>query len=320
MKFLIFSDLHYYPNILYGTSWETLRMLQNRAEENNCDFMIHGGDFCYGYDLSPKFLDAYTNFHIPSYHCLGNHDCDHTSYEDTLRHFKMPEGHYYFDCKGYRMIVMDTNYFIEDGKYIHYSKRNYRTHPESRDNVPPEQLKWLEETIEASSHPCLILSHASFERECVIPKDHEEMIQLSNEANGSIDGEKVRHLLRRINEKTPRKVLMVMNGHHHRDNLRLIDNILYWDINSTTYDWVCDKPHDKFPKELIDHYKLANRTVAYNTPLSAVVTLEGSTITIEGSESTMFMGVTREMVGDTVLDRSGRPTRPKIQSAKITLL
>lgn len=320
MKFLIFADLHYYPGILYGTSWETLRQLQKRAEDNHCDFMIHCGDFGYGYDTMPEFADAYTNFHIPSYHCLGNHDCDHTSYEDTLKHFHMPNGHYFFDCKGYRMVVMDANYFIENGEYIHYSLRNYKNHPESRDNVPPEQVEWLEKTIRQSPFPCLIVCHASFERECVIPRDHEEMIQLSNEANGSPNGTQIRALLKQINEEMPRKVLMVMNGHHHRDNLRLIDNILYWDVNSTTYDWVCDRSHDKFPPELIAKHRLADRTVVYNEPLSAIVTIEGTTVTIEGSESSMFMGITREMVGDVVLDRSGRPTRPRIQSAKLTLL
>ena len=319
MRFLVFSDLHYYPGVLYGTDHDTLKQLQKRAEDSGCDFIIHAGDFCYGYDLSPEYLDDYTHFHIPSYHCLGNHDCDFTTFEDTLKHFNMPASYYFFDRKGYRMIVLDSNFFWYEGQYHHYSKRNWKKHPESRDNIPPAEMAWLEETIRTSPYPCLLICHASFERECVIPKDEAEMLQLANEANGSPNGEEVRTLLRRINEETPGKVLLVMNGHHHRDNLRLIDNILYWDVNSTTYDWVSDKGHTMFPPELIEKHKLANHTVVYNDPLSAVVTLEGSTITIDGSESTMFMGVTREMVGDIVLDRSGRPTRPRIQSAKITL-
>lgn len=320
MKFLIFSDLHYHPGILYGTDWHTLHLLQQRAEENNCDFIIHAGDFCYGYDLVSDFVEAYNNFHIPSYHCLGNHDCDNTSYEETLKHFRMSNGYYFFDCKGYRIIVLDSNYFWADGAFHNYSKKNYHTHPESRDNIPPEELRWLEQTIESSPHPCLVISHASFEREHIVAENEEMVLQLAKEANASVNGEAVRQMFRRINEKTPHKVLMVMNGHHHRDNLRLIDNILYWDVNSTTYDWVSDKGHDKFPKELTDQHRLAGHTVAYNEPLSAVVTLEGTTVTIDGSESSMFLGVTREMVGDIVLDRSGRPTRPRIQSARLTLL
>ncbi len=320
MKFLVFADLHYDPGFLYGTDWSTLKAIQKRAEDNGCDFIIHAGDFCYGPSTVPEYVEAYNNFHIPSYHCLGNHDCDNTPYEETLRYFNMSSGNYYFDCKGYRMIVLDTNYCKIGDTYVNYSMRNYRDYPDGYDNIPPEQLKWLEETIDSSAYPCLIISHASCERELVVPKDDEELIQLTHEANACKNFEEVRQIIRNANAKSPNKVLLVMNGHHHHDFLRLLDNVLYWDINSTTYDWVCAKAHDYFPEDFCKEHVLANHTIAYNEPLTAVVTLDGTTITIEGSESTYFMGVTREMVGDFVLDRSGRPTRPKIQSAKLTLL
>lgn len=90
-------------------------------------------------------------------------------------------------------------------------------------------------------------------------------------------------------------------------------------MNTTCYEWICDQPHDAFPEELVKEHKLANHTMVFNAPLSAVVTVEGTTITIEGAETDTFMGVTRETHGDWTLDRSGRPSRPCIQSAKITL-
>ena len=319
MKFLMFSDLHYAPGTLYGPDWDTLKALQKRAEDAGCDFMIHAGDFCYGPSGIAAFVEAYNNFHIPSYHCLGNHDCDRTPYAEVLNYYNMPGGYYYFDCKGYRMIVLDTNYYLEDGKFVHYEKRSQFDHPQQLDSVPPEELEWLFRTVEQSPYPCLIISHASFERECVLAKDEAEMIQLSHEANASIYGRQIRDFVRQVNEKTPHKVLMLMNGHHHKDFLRLIDNVLYWDVNSVRYEWICDQPHNKFPEEICRENKLANHTMVFNAPLSAVVTVEGTTITIEGMETDTFMGVTRETDGDWVLDRSGRPSCPRIQSAKITL-
>ena len=319
MRFLMFSDLHYHPGVLYGADDETLRILQKRAEDANCDFIIHAGDFCYGPSCVADFVEKYNSFHIPSYHCLGNHDCDKTPYSDVLKYYNMPNGYYYFDCKGYRIIVMDTNYYLSDGEYIHYENREQFKHPEQLDSVPPEEMEWLIDTVNSSPYPCLIISHASFERECVIPRNDEEMMSLSHEANASIFAERIRDLVRTVNERSPHKILMLMNGHHHKDFLRIIDNVLYWDVNTTCYEWVCDTPHDKFTEEIRKEYKLADHTIVFNEPLSAVVTVEGTTITIEGAETTMFMGVTREMVGDAVLDRSGRPSRAKIQSAKITL-
>lgn len=90
MRFLMFSDFHYNPNALYGPDTETLHALQKRAEDAGCDFMIHAGDFCYGPGTVAELVAEYNNFHIPSYHCLGNHDCDRTPYAEVLKHYRMP--------------------------------------------------------------------------------------------------------------------------------------------------------------------------------------------------------------------------------------
>lgn len=319
MKFLMFSDFHYNPGALYGPDLETLRALQKRAEVNGCDFIIHAGDFCYGPSTVADLVEEYNAFHIPSYHCLGNHDCDRTPFAQVLQYYKMPSNYYYFDCKGYRIIVLDTNYYKEDGKFVHYEMRSQFDHPQQLDSLPPEELEWFFQTVEESPFPCLIISHASFERECVIPKDEEEMIALSHEANASIYGKQIREFVKKTNESSPHRILMLMNGHHHKDYLRIIDNTVYWDVNTTRYELICEKPHNKFPEEISRTFTLANRTMVYNQPLSAVVTVEGTTITIDGVETDAFMGVTRETDGDWVLDRSGRRSTPRISSAKITL-
>ena len=54
--------------------------------------------------------------------------------------------------------------------------------------------------------------------------------------------------------------------------------------------------------------------------IHAVITLEGTTITIDGMESSMFMGINREHTeGNPIYDKAARPVVPKVQSAKITL-
>ena len=103
MKFLIFSDLHHVPGTFIRGTFEDLAALQQRAEKEQCDFIIHAGDFCHGPTLVPDYVKAYNDFHIPSYHCLGNHDSDHTSYEETLKYYNMPNGYYSFDCGGCRL-------------------------------------------------------------------------------------------------------------------------------------------------------------------------------------------------------------------------
>ena len=48
MKFLVFADWHHAPGRFPGRSMEDLRLIQSRAEEENCEFIIHAGDFCHG--------------------------------------------------------------------------------------------------------------------------------------------------------------------------------------------------------------------------------------------------------------------------------
>ena len=89
-------------------------------------------------------------------------------------------------------------------------------------------------------------------------------------------------------------------------------------MNAVRYDWV-DIAHDFYPQELCEQYEKIKNTVVYNDPLYAIVTLEGNTITIEGTKSSMFMGINREMTGNSICDKMGRPVVPEIKSAKITL-
>ena len=111
---------------------------------------------------------------------------------------------------------------------------------------------------------------------------------------------------------------MVINGHHHRDFVRILDGIIYFDMNSTNYEWVA-KPHDCYPEELMQQYSGLKNCVSYEDPIHAIITVEGTTITCEGMESKMFMGVKREDTGNAKFDLAGREVTPTVQSFKITL-
>lgn len=305
MKFLMFSDLHYWPGTFYDSNLDTVRMFFRRAKEEGCDFILHSGDMCHGPTLVPELMELLESAPVPVYHCLGNHDTDRTPYAETLKAYRMPDGHYFFDTCGYRVIVLDSNYCKVDGEYIHYNMGNYFQWPERRDYTPPEQLDWLEKTVEESSWPCILVSHDSYERE----------------TGGAKDQCRVRQIIRNANEKQPHKVLMVMNGHYHRDNLRILDNVLYWDINSVNFDWVGEPEHcDLFPQELYDRFSCMKHLVCYREPLYAIVTVEGTTVTIEGTESEFLGGIGREQIGAALTDPDGRPATPRIQSTKIQLL
>ncbi len=302
MKFSVFADLHHYPGVFMGGTEEDMRFIQRRAEEAGASFIIHAGDLTHGPSEFPEYVQLCSDCSIPCYHALGNHDTDHTPLAETLRLYNMPDGHYFFDCEGYRFIVCDPNYYKDGGEYVHFELRNYFAHQAQRDWMPPEQLAWLRETIESAPHPCILISHESFERE----------------ADGVQNQAEVRAIINEANRKRPHSVILCINGHYHRDNVRILDNVCYFDLNSASYDWV-DKEHFLYPQKYNEEFRLMKNTVVYDDPIHAIITLEGTTITIEGMESTMFMGFNREHTTNDVYDRMGRPVVPRVQSAKITL-
>lgn len=309
-KFCLFSDIHYFPGAFTNTEdMSFLEKIQARAVRENCDMMIHLGDFVHCVRRQPEkeYIKLYNEFKIPSYHCLGNHDQDGNPYEETCEAYRIPkEGYYSFDKGGFRFVVADPNYVCyKPGEFTHHTWGDYLHRPkESTINwIPPEQLEWMRSVIVGSPYPCIVLSHQSFERgpggAMVMNKDE------------------VQAIFREANEKKPGTVRLVANGHLHTDNLRVLDNILYWDVNSANYQYYARK-HDKYPEEYVKTHRDALNNIAYKEPLSGVVTMwPNGRIKIEGARTDWLFGVSPKDAGyPEYID--GRLCHPAIQSADMT--
>ena len=304
IKFSAFADLHHDMEWC-GDGEERLDFILDRAKKENVDFIIHLGDMTHEATAMKETLDKYNNFEIPTYHVLGNHDMDRCTLEDVVKAYNMPHEYYYFDKNGFRFIVLNANYIRIDGKDIPYSMGNYFQHGKDREWVSQEQIEWLEEVVMSSPYPMVLFSHGSLVREDVT------QAALKNR-------EEIQNIIRKAHANGKR-IFMCINGHHHIDYLRILDNVVYLDLNSTTFNTV-SKKHDYFPRELCEKYTSIKFLVLFNDPIHAVIELDGNTVTINGMESSFFMGVTPELVGDPIIDGSGRRQTPKVQSAKITLL
>lgn len=288
-----------------GGTWEDLALMQRHAEETGCEMIIHAGDFCHGPDEDDdirEVIKAYNDFHIPSYHCLGNHESDRTPLADVLRLYKMPGEYYYFDKGGYRFIILNPNYYRDGDEYIAYDLGNYYSNQSKRDWIPPNQLAWLKETVNASPFPCILISHESFER-----------------SDGVQNRDDVIAIIREANRKKPHSVLMCINGHYHTDYMRIWDGVLYFDVNSASF-IPLGIVHPYFPEKISrGHMRFHNTTVVYNDCLHAIVTLEGTKITVEGMDSSFYLDVSQEKVTGNRYDNACRECVPRIQSAEITL-
>lgn len=302
VKFSAFADLHHFPGVFYSRAEERLAGIRQRAEKEQVDFVISLGDFCHHVHRSADVIKQYSSFPMPTYHVLGNHDSDETSYEEVLQAYGMENDFYYFDRNGFRFIILNSSYFYHEGTYTNYSGGNYFPYPEKREYFSQAEIDWLAETLEASPYPCILFSHASLERE-------------SDGRDGAVHNkELVMPVIREANRRCPGKVRMAINGHMHRDGLSIQEDVVYLDLNSCTYDWL-PKTHDHFPEELTKEYNLLNHTVIVNDPIHAVIELDtDGTIKIEGMESDYFMGITREMTDNVRCDQAGRPATAKVLS------
>jgi len=314
LKFCAFSDIHYQPGCFPHDNRAWLERILDRAKREHCDMVIHMGDFCHNVNVCRDYIDFYNNYPIPCYHTIGNHDDDGTTHEETLKAYRLERGYYHFDRGGFRFVVMDTNYFERDGAFIHYSQANYHMfwqadqkdtiakHKMSDTRVSPEELVWLKETLENSPYPCVITSHGSFERPS---------------AEGCLDGPAVRAIINAANAAHPGRVRLVINGHYHRDHVRILDNVVYLDLNSASYDWV-SKPHDRYPADYPKKWCHARHTIMWDDPISAIITLsKDGLIRVEGQKSRFHLGITPRDAGYTAPDLDGRMTTPDIQSFEI---
>ena len=84
MKFLLFSDLHHGAVRFPGRAEGSLEIFYDAAKREGCDFIIHAGDLCGGPTEVRDYVEKYNSLDIPTYHCIGNHDADHSSYAEVL--------------------------------------------------------------------------------------------------------------------------------------------------------------------------------------------------------------------------------------------
>ena len=309
LRFCAFADIHYCPGSFPHDSRAWLERVLARAEQTGCEMVIHMGDLCHHPAGAKDYVDFYNDFRIKTYHTLGNHDDDGNEHERTLEAYRLERGHYHFDRGGFRFVVTDTNYFERDGEFIHYSKANYhlfwradqkdqvRAHRMSDTRVPPAELEWLRDVIANSPHPCIVTSHASYER-----------------PDGCKDAEAVRGIFNEANARHPGRVRLVINGHHHQDHVRILDNIVYLDLNSANYQWF-DKTHGAYPADYKAKWKMADHTIMWDDPISAVITISpGGHLKVEGQRSRFHLGVTPQQAG---YPPSWRATTPEVSSFEL---
>lgn len=298
VKFGVFADLH--VDIIHDAQ-HRLEVFLEDCRKENVDFIVQLGDFCYpdshkcvckpehrpiniqlalqGKNNTDKnaIVSLFRNFEKPSFHVMGNHDCDFCSKKEVLEYYGAePKTWYSFDLGGFHFVVIDGNYYRCKDAYYSYNCGNYFDCPFEGGTlpwIPPEELHWLEMDLKDAKYPAVLFSH-----------------QRLTEADSSVrNADEVKKIL----EKAPQGVVLALNGHEHLDEAEKVNGTWFYNVNSMSNFWVGTeyKVSGRYGEEIDRKYPNMPYVIPYREPVYSIVTL-----TMDGAR---VKGVCSEEVGPT---------------------
>ena len=219
----VITDLH------HGLAPDALQRLDAFVTEvhrrKNIDLILQLGDLCYSDELSKPCLERIQKLKVPKIQVLGNHDMDKCDKEVAMKSWGMKSRFGSEVHHGFTFVYLDLNHFKKDGALIPYAKGNYFTDHATYNWADPDQLKWLQSTLENTKYPAILLSHQPLgfaEPGQKIPPEQQEILDIILTAK----------------QKNPAgAVCLSLFGHLHVDRLEHVEGIPFICMNSASYFW-----------------------------------------------------------------------------------
>ncbi len=279
MKFAAFTDLHY--DAIHDGD-RRIREFINSVKKENVDFVIELGDLCNPTDDNKHIIIQLKELGVPCLFNVGNHNSDVYPIDVVLKFFGMENDYYSFVFGNVKFIMLDANYIKNSNGNAPYRRRNYDKTTDDYPYVPREEIAWLRNEIKDEQFHYVIFSHQS----------------LSNDfmKRGISNREEVRAIIEQRN-RNGKKVLFCMNGHDHGDDVKVINGIHYYTLNSMTYIWHGIKETFNYSNEIHKKYPYIKDLILYKEPLHVIVTIdENMNVQIDGMEG-HYQNVTPKDIG-----------------------
>ncbi len=207
------TDLHYSDKPSRGSRHyrETLAKFDeaaSRFQQAKPDFVVELGDFIDAAESVEQELRwlsrvnrAFSAVSKDRHYVLGNH-CVHTlTKTEFLDGVEQKRSYDSFDRGGVHFVVLDSC-FRSDG--TPYGRKNFVW---TDANVPPAEIEWLEDDLKKTDKPVIVFAH--------------QRLDVGNN-HGVKNGPDVRRVL-----EASGKVLAVLQGHSHANDLKEIGGIHY---------------------------------------------------------------------------------------------
>lgn len=233
MKFGFVTDTHHDPiktsdtsqgGKYYEDSAEKIADIATVFSNSGLSFAFQNGDWIDGsadkaaalVDLQ-TITDTFSATTVPVHHNIGNHDVWRLTKAEIMGITGQPARWYSFVTGGIKFIVLDGNFTADDDKAdLEVSVDDDPAPSPYTSYIPPEQRQWLADTIDASSHPCIIFCHYP-------------VYYVGADSWGLTNGAAVRTIL----EARSDKVIGCVGGHLHDNYIRRLNGILYASVHAT---------------------------------------------------------------------------------------
>lgn len=290
IRFLVFSDLHY--DHVFDAD-ERIKVLMKALDDTPCDFVISLGDLCCPIKENLQIAQTLRNLPVPFYLCVGNHDCEYFGQEEIENFWKIHGLHDSFVIGDTKFLVLNSCFMNHDSKEVQYQKGIYDKTKDTYPIVSQQEMEWLKSQMSDSSMKYVVFSHHS----------------LANAfgTRGIANRNAVREILETKN------TLLCMNGHDHGDDIKTINGIPYFTVNSISYIWHGIKPMYVYLPEIQKKYPYLKDIILYDHPLYCIVEIEGNEVKIRGMDGG-YQKISPEEVGIVNRQWNGVSIEPVISS------
>lgn len=266
LKFAVFTDIHY--DVIHDAN-RRLHEFINIIKKKNVDFIVELGDLCRPVEENTHIIDKLKEF-VPCYCTIGNHDGDIYPLDKVLKFLHLKKSYYSFAVDNIKFIVLDANFIRTQDGVTPFCSNYHSNILKDYPYVPQEEIMWLKQELENDQYYYVIFSHHS----------------LSNDfkKRGISNRAEIRAILEQRN-CVEKKVLLCMNGHDHGDDLKVVNGIPYYTVNSMSYIWYGVKETYNYSSEIHERYPHMKDMILYEEPLHVIVNIDDNmTITMEGVE------------------------------------
>ena len=250
----VIADLHH--DVMHDGA-DRLGVFLEEMSVTKPDAILQLGDFAYPSEGNSGLITRFNEAHDRSLHVIGNHDTDAGFTKDNcIERWGMPGRYYARDIEGIKLLVLDGN---DQGSPTH--KGGYVSY------VGEEQVAWLKEQLETLEGPIIVASHQPLAGAYAVDNAEELQAVLGDAAS---------------------KVILVINGHSHIDEVIRAANVTYMHVNSASYKWVGgDHRHESYSEEIHGEHPWISYTCPYRDSLYATISVDPAshTIRVKGATS-----------------------------------